>query len=935
MRGALVLLLLAMLYFFLSADVGIYTDYLWFVSQGFQAVFLTVVGYEARYALLFGGVAALFVAANLTFARRRIGQRPTLIHDVLRYPWQSVQLLGWLIAPVSLFAGLLFGIGASAQWQTISLAMHHGSFHLTDPLLHRDVAFYVFTLPLLRFLANWAVTLVLLTAIATMGLYVLGLPGYIGVDSVANRFVFHPPRAVISHMAALLAVFLAIQAGVAWVVSPAQLLLGQQPVASGALYTDVYVSMPAYHVVAVVLVLGILGCVIAAVQQNQQRALALLALAPASWLVVSVIGLGIAPALIQSLVVHPTELQRQTPFIANNIRFTRAAFGLNTIKVEQHRVTDLTAADVTANPGTIDNMRLWDVRPLLQAYQQLQGLRPYYVFRTVAVDRYDGRQVMLSARELDTSRLPPQARTWVNEHFQYTHGFGAVASTVTSAQGQGQPDFVLSDIPPKATMPSLTVTQPQIYFGEQPSTWIAVGTNAQEFDYPSGNTNVYSRYQGHAGVAIGSEFRRLLFAWKFADPNLLLTGYLTPSSKIIYDHTIRDVVHKVAPYLLLDHDPYLVIVHGKLYWIWDAYTVSHNFPEATQVPGGVSYMRNSVKIVIDAYNGTATFYRMDTPAAPDPIIAAYSELFPSLYTPASQMPAAFRAHLRYPEDLFQTQARLFSLYHMTDPQVFYNREDAWALPTESQSGSQYLLQPYYVELRLPGQATPEFLLMEPFVPQSKQNMVAWLAAPSDPGRYGDLLAYQFSKDKLIFGPQQIEARIDQNTEISSNLTLWNQHGSRVVRGNLLVMPVGNAFLYVEPLFLQAEQSNIPELKRVILGTSTKIVIASTLQEGLTQLFGPTTTASSPAATTGPPSASAGASISASPTATAGAPSPAIAATPASAVAPSPATAALARDALAHYTQAQARLRAGDWTGYGTELAAMERDLKKLAAQNGG
>ncbi|MCL4508413.1 MAG: UPF0182 family protein, partial [Chloroflexi bacterium] len=488
------------------------------------------------------------------------------------------------------------------------------------------------------------------------------------------------------------------------------------------------------------------------------------------------------------------------------------------------------------------------------------------------------------------------------------------------AQGvtaQGTPDFNLRDIPPVTTNPLLTITQPRIYFtsGGTPSDWVLVDTKAQEFDYPTGSENASTQYQGKAGISIGSFPRRLLFAFTMGDPNLLYTSYLQANSKILIHRQLSDLIQKIAPYLRLDHDPYIVIVHGHLYWFQDAYTTSSTYPYSTPLSSGVNYIRNSVKIVVDAYNGTVTFYRTDSPQHPEPLIQAYSEVFPGLFQPLSSMPADFRAHLRYPEDLFAAQAQTLTLYHMTDPTVFYNREDVWSLPTEQVGNTRSPLQPYYVEIRLPGEQKAEFVLIEPFVPRGKDNMIGWLAARSDPAHYGQALLYEFSKDSLIYGPQQIEARIDQDPAISSSLTLWNQQGSRVIRGNLLVIPLGNAFLYVEPLFLQASQGQIPELKRVILADSTDVTMQKTLGEALTALFSG--------------AAPAGASGSGTPATVT---NPSATPTPLPAVGGASSTAQqLAQDALAHYARAQQDLKSGDWAGYGAELQAMERDLQQLAS----
>ncbi|HEY8745686.1 MAG TPA: UPF0182 family protein, partial [Chloroflexota bacterium] len=549
----------------------------------------------------------------------------------------------------------------------------------------------------------------------------------------------------------------------------------------------------------------------------------------------------------------------------------------------------------------------------------------------VDVDRYGGQQMMLSTRELDLSKLQQAAQNWQNEHLVYTHGFGVVASSANDISSQGTPNLILHDIPPVTTNPLLQVTQPDVYFtsGNTTTDWALVRTSAKEFDYPTGNANASTTYSGTAGIAIGSFTRRLLFAWTLGDPNLLYTSYIQSGSKLLINRQISKMVQKITPFLTFDHDPYMVIIDGKLYWFMDAYTSSSEYPYSAPLADGTSYMRNSVKVVIDAYNGTITYYRTDDPAHPEPIIQAYSELFPGLFQPLSKMPDTFRAHLRYPEDYLQAQAQELTLYHITDPSVFYNREDVWSIPTEQVGQSKSALAPYYVEIRLPGETQAEFVLIQPFVPRGKDNMIGWLAARSDPAHYGDALLYEFSKDSLIYGPQQIESRIDQEPTISSSLTLWNQQGSRVIRGNLLVIPLGNAFLYVEPLFLQANQGQIPELKRVILADGNNVTMQTTFAEALQALF----TGAPPAGASGatsPPTTAGSAATSTTATATATFASTTALLTGASAT---PGTsAAVAQDALKHYQQAQADLKTGDWAGYGTELAAMQRDLEQLASK---
>jgi len=926
LRWILALILVAVLLLFVSTDVGIYVDYLWYRSEGMEQVFFATIRYEATAFFVFGVVALLFFAANLVVARRFSGARRDAAETIVSLPGAARHWVTLLIVPAAVVVGILFGSGASSAWQTITLAQHPVSFGVQDPVLQRSVSWYVFQLPYLQFLYSWSVGLLVITALGAGALYALAAPGFVRIERALGDYgpvhvSFSPPPAIIAHGAVLLGLFFLARAAAYHWISSADLLFSQHSTAFGANFTDVHVRLPAYSILAGVLGLCMVCCILGAVR----RSLGWLVAAPVLWISVAIVSLGLIPAIVQAVFVAATELQRETPYITNSIAATRAAFGLDGIATTNPTVQPLATNDVQQNPQTVQNVRVWDWRPLLETYQQLQGLRPYYVFPDVDVDRYGGKQIMLATRELDISRLPPAAQNWQNEHLVYTHGYGVVASSANGATSQGTPDLVLSNIPPATDDANLKVTKPDVYFtsGASSTDWVLVKTSSKEFDYPSGNDNAYTSYAGKAGIGVGSLGRRVLFAWYLGDPLLLYTSYIQPDSKVLIRRQISDMVHKITPYITLDKDPYMVIINGKLYWFMDGYTTTDRYPYSASLASGTNYIRNSVKIIVDAYDGTVNYYRTDDAAHPEPIIQAYSELFPGLFQPLSNMPPEFRAHLRYPEDLLQAQATTLAVYHVTDPNVFYNREDVWAIPSELSGQNQTPIAPYYVQVRLPGESQAEFVLIQPFVPRGKDNMIGWLAARSDPAHYGQVLLYEFSKDSLIYGPSQIEARINQDTTISSSLTLWNQQGSRVIRGNLLVIPLGQAFLYVEPVFLQAEQGQIPELKRVILATSTTVTMQVNFASALQALF--TGAPSAGVSPTGAPAAAGGATPEATPTVAA-------ASTPAGPVATPGSTAAVAQDALNHYNQAQADLKAGDWAGYGTELAAMQRDLQQLAGR---
>jgi uncharacterized protein len=626
----------------------------------------------------------------------------------------------------------------------------------------------------------------------------------------------------------------------------------------------------------------------------------LLALGFGVWLALAFLGLEIYPGLIQTLVVRPNELARESPYIAHSIAFTRRAYGLD--RFEERTLSPReapTPEELQAGAEILEGIRLWDYRQLLQTLQQLQSIRPYYVFADVDVDRYrlNGayRQVMLAVRELDLEALPPQARTWVNRHLVFTHGYGAAVVPVRAFTPEGLPEFFVKDIPPVGAIP---LTRPQLYFGERTVDFALVNTAVPEFDHPRGEENVTTTYQGRTGVRLGGLVRRALFALYFGDPNLILSGALTPESRILFWRDVRTRVRTLAPFLRFDPDPYAVILDGRIVWVADAYTSTDRYPYSQ--PHGdlnLNYIRNSVKAVVDAYDGTVTFYVVED----EPLIRAWRRIFPTLWRDFSEMPEALKAHLRYPEGLFRIQADILRTYHVRDPRTFYNKEDVWAIPLELFGAEPQPMEPYYVLTQANPGGPVEFVLILPFTPAGRQNMIAWMAARSDPGRYGEVILYRLTKERLIFGPQQIEARIDQEPTISAQLTLWSQRGSRVIRGNLLVIPIGEAFLYVEPLYLLAEQGQIPELKQVIVATEQRVAMAPTLEQALAQAIG----AAEAPALSGPP------------------------ATPGGDVA------ALIQEAYTHYQRAQEAIRRGDWAAYGTEIEALGRVLEALRQTTDG
>ena len=881
----------------IGSGSGLIIDAIWFRHVGYFVVFKTVIIARLVCFAAFGLPVALAVAATGLYVARHARERG-VVRVVLRRG-NGAETLPELIAPFThrvpwrglaigagALIGLLFGLGQAAGWRTYLLALQGGEFGAVEPFFGVDIGFYVFRLPAYRAVVDAALGAIVVCALVGAALF--WLLGALDLRRPGEA----PPPAAIRLASVLLGFFLAVKA-LDYFVGRYELLLDSYGAVFGAGYTVSHVKLPLQWLLIAVSASGA-----AAAFANWSAAGWRLPVGAVVALFATSFVSTIVPDAFQRLRVRPDELRLERPYLERNIQLTRLAYGLDKIQPRPFPAeTPLDAAAVERNRATFRNIRLWDPAPLLDTYRQLQVIRLYYDFHDVDVDRYDvpggRRQVMLGAREIVPSLLPANARTWVNQRLQFTHGFGAVMSPVSEVQGEGLPVFFLKDIPPVSPV-GLRVDEPRIYFGERTNDYVVVGGAAEEFDYPKGEENVSNSYAGRGGVRLGSRLRRAIFAWSFRDLNLLISGNLSPESRILFRRSIGERIARLAPFLRLDHDPYLVVSGGRLYWIQDAYTTAATFPYSEPVGNlGFNYIRNSVKIVIDAYDGSVDFYAVDTA---EPILATYARIFPGMFRPISEMPEELRKHIRYPEGLFQIQAEMYRTYHMTGADVFYNKEDLWSFPIEMAGGARSAVEPYYIIMKLPGGEREEFLLMQPMTPSNRNNMVAWLAARCDTPGYGELIEYEFPKERLIYGPQQIEARIDQDTIISQQLSLWNQMGSKVIRGNLLVIPVEDSIVYVEPLYLRSEQGQIPELKRVIVAYGDRVAMEHTLDEALAKVFGGV-----------PPTRAAAPEVS------------------------KPAVEKAVETARDHYRAALEGLRGGDWATFAREMEALGKSLEKEAA----
>jgi uncharacterized protein len=891
---AIGLLLALLLVLALPLLVRFYIDWLWFGEVGYQSVFLRTLTAKATVSSFVFLASFLVLAVNLRLAFSTLKRRDfeILTPDGPRSISVDPGRLRPLIFVVAVIAAFLMASFASSHWEDWLFFWNWTPFGETDPILGWDIGFYIFRLPFLQFLYQAALGLVVLSIAGVVAIHVFA--GNVGLDA-AQGFFAH--RTAVRHLSALSAALLLVLALGAWLDIPA-LLTGSSGILQGASYVDAHARIPALRALIAAAIVGALLAAAAPFARGYRLLAAALGLYLAVWL-----GGALYAAIVQRFVVAPNEQVRETPFIAHNIAATRAAFALD--QVEERQLTGdaiLTRAAIDDNSATLGNVPLWNHQPLLDTFGQLQEIRTYYDFVSVDNDRYliDGeyRQIMLSARELNSESLP--SRTWINERLTFTHGYGLTLGPVNQVASEGLPVLFIKDLPPVSSV-DLEVTQPALYFGELSSDHVFVRTATEEFDYPRGDDNVFTTYQGSGGVPLGGLLRRLLFAIRFGSTDTLLSPALTPESRVLMHRRIADRVARIAPFLTFDRDPYLAIDEGRLVWVQDAYTTTARYPYSTPI-GNVNYIRNSVKATIDAYHGATTFHVIDPR---DPIAATLGKIFPDLLKPLDAMPAGLRGRLRYPQGIFQLQSTMFSVFHMTNPAVFYNKEDQWEVPAIDEGGLAERMEPYYTIMKLPGETGAEYIQMLPYTPRQKDNLAAWMVARSDGENYGKLMVFQFPKQTVVYGPRQIAARISQDQEISPQITLWNQQGSQVIQGTLLVIPIEESLLYIRPLYLRAAGGRIPELNRVIVAYQNQIVMEETLEEALERLFPHDGEPRSPTV----PSLTA--ELGGSEESRVGAVD-------------------LAAQAREHYQRAMEAQRSGDWALYGEEIRKLGEVLDRMS-----
>lgn len=904
-RWLLVIPLLVALLLLWPAWAGFYTEWLWFQELGYERVFTTTLQTKMLLGVITTLAAGLLIWLNSRLALRLSAARSRLIRYITlnkeRVPLPDIVgfVERWGIR-LSLLVGIFFGLSVWDSWDVVLQFRYQTPFGETDPLFGRDIGFYIFTLPLLDLVSQMLFFLVIVCLIAAVVLYTLR--GGITMGGT-TLIVERAPR---RHLLGLVAAFFLVLAGRTYLEMPNLLFSTRGPV-SGASYTDVAAALP---LLKVEVLAALLAAVLAVVTIFTARLRFLLSGIGLYLLVL--IGSWIYPSVVQRFSVAPNELVKETPYILNNIRATRKAFALD--RVEERELagnTELTQQDIQENQPTINNIRLWDRQPLLDTFAQLQEIRTYYQFQSVDNDRYqiggELRQTMISPRELAVASL--QNRNWINERLTFTHGFGLTLGPVNQITPEGLPVLFIQDLPPVSAIPSLKIARPEIYFGELSHDPVYVKTKGKEFDYPAGDQNVYTAYSGEGGVSIGSAWRKLLFATRFGDMKLLLSNDVTSESRVLFHRVIGDRLGQVAPFLRFDQDPYLVISEGRLFWIADAYTVTSRYPYAEPI-GDINYIRNSVKAVVDAYSGRITLYIADEQ---DPLIRTWARIFPGTLKPLAEMTADLRAHLRYPEDIFKIQTSVYSTYHMDQPQIFYNKEDQWEIASAAEiEGKPKQMEPYYTIMKLPGEGQEEFILMLPFTPHSKDNMAAWMASRSDGENYGRLVVYRFPKQKLVYGPKQVVQRINQDTAVSQQISLWDQRGSKVTLGTLLVIPIKESLIYVQPLYLRAESGKIPELKRVIVVAENKIAMEETLEASLARIFGNVPLTTKPTQETLASAAQSNVSAQVAPS--------------------TPDAQSLAAQAKQHYDRAIQAQRDGDWARYGEEIKRLGAVIEQMPKQ---
>ncbi len=863
----------------LPAGIGLYTDYLWFVNIGYVSVFLTIL--KTKIVLWTIGTAIFFIFAyfNVKMALKNSMNK-------------EIQLTGLTLLLVFVFS-LFMGLVASAGWEVVLRYSDMVPFDLSDPIFSKDIGFYVFTLPFYLYVKNVLFLGLVGVGLAVFGVYFMSSGGLVRDSEDYGNFRLEIPifsSKATNHLL-LLGGLAFILVAVGYLLDRYSILYSARGAIYGAGYTDINVDLPVKTLMAVLSAI-VAVLFFASIKLKQVK---LPAAGVALLFIVSILG-GALSGIVQQYKVAPDESNLEKPYIIDNIKYTKEAYGLADLKeVEFPANYNLSFEDIVENSKTIDNIRLWDWRPLRTVYEQKQEIRTYYDFNDVDVDRYDINgsytQVMLSARELNSNLLTETS--WVNTNLAFTHGYGVSMSPVRDVAKEGLPLMYVEDIPPKS--PFFNISEPGIYYGELTNEYAIIKTTTKEFDYPKGTENVYGTYEGKGGIELSSIFKRIILAANFGSINILVSNSIKSDSRILFYRNIKERVSIIAPFLIYDSDPYVVLSDGRIYWIIDAYTVTDRYPYSEPY-SRINYIRNSVKVVIDAYDGTVDFYVFDEN---DPIIQTYSNVFKDLFKSGTDMPEDLRLHVRYPEDLFSIQAIKYSVYHMNDPGVFYNKEDVWQVPREKYEAQTIDMEPYYLITKLPGEEKEEFIILLPFTPKGKPNMIAWMAARSDSPYYGEKIVYNFQKGELIYGPIQIEARIDQDPDISELFTLWGQGGSKVIRGNLIVIPIENSLLYVEPIYIRAEEAegSIPELKRVIIAFGDQLAMKETLDDALAAVFNVRTAAPKVEKQTGETKAAT--------------------------------SEELIENAILHYRESQEYLKEGNWTGYGTSLQKLNETLWEL------
>ena len=861
-RGFSFIVFVAIIGFSVARAVAtFFTNYLWFDSVNLNSVWIKILLTKGALVGATSLLAFIFIFTNL-----RLAVRATPVMDIFESfesqdplsrfrAWTNERFLRYRLWG-SIGLSLFLGAGASQLWEQVLLFLNQQPFGVTDPVFQADVSRYVFGLPLYRLFVSWGFQLVIFTSLIIVLFFVAT-----GALQLRQGRLPEVSSGAKAHLSVLLA-FIAILKAFAYRLDSMELLYSPRGKVFGASYTDVIAHLPALNLL---ILISLFGAVLLLVN-IKRRGWLLPATAISLWLAVSIIVGGLVPAAIQRFRVVPDELNKELPYVENHIDYTRLAYGLDSIEEKSFAASpDLSQDDISNNKQTVDNIRLWDPTVLAETYSQLQEIRAYYALQEVDVDRYringELTQVMVAARELDQTNLP--AVGWVNERLQYTHGFGVVFSPANNVASQGQPDFYVKGVPATTTVAELEVEQPRIYFGESADSveYVVVNSLQDEVDYPlstEGQSVAYTNYSGDGGVGIGSFFRRLGFALRYSELNLLISNQLSDDSKLIMERNIVSRVKKAAPFLYTDNDPYLALIDGNLFWIIDMYTVSDKYPyaqpadtrrinENSGLPVNFNYLRNSVKAVVNAYDGTMNFYVVDEN---DPIMTAYNDIFPDLFSPKSEMSSELLDHIRYPEDLFTIQSDMYRDYHMTDPRVFYADEDPWVIPSDSSTTPRVAtlrgefteigfkpMLPYYLLMSLPGETDLSYLIFQPFNPENRPNMQSFLVADADPENYGQLIDFRLPKGEFVDGPSQVATRINQDPDISQIFTLLDQQGSSVIKGNLFVVPINQSILYYQPIYLQGEQNPLPEFKFVVVVFQDRIIMSETLSEALASIFG--------------------------------------------------------------------------------------------------